>query len=230
MDYNYLLEELRKETDILERINDFEAVRDRLSVRVVNTCADTEKHDSLASETFLDLYVTFVIILYENDDYKGMIRVSKELADSWEVSTEEIMEAALANDLEKGGFRMDSLSEVLKNMGGMESSLSGEMERIEDLSGEKMYIIYDRTMRSGSTAILMNDLLREYSLMLDSDLVILPSSTNELICIGDSPERDYQWLKSIVREVNDTFVTESELLSYSVYKYTRETDRVTIVA
>jgi len=230
MDCNDFMEAIRKETDILEHINDFEAVRDRLSVRIMNTEIHAEKLADMAAVPFLDLSATFAIILLESTDYRGMIRVSKELADSWEVGYDEILQAALANDLDKGEFRMECLSQTLKSLAGEDSELSKELERLEGMGGQSMYIICEKSMRNGSAAILMNSLLREYSYMLDSDLIILPSSTSELICIEDSLDRDYCWLKTIVKEVNDNVVTEDELLSYSVYKYSRQDDRVSIVA
>ena len=77
--------------------------------------------------------------------------------------------------------------------------------------------------------MLLPDILQKSSELLQDDLLLLPSSVHELIVLR-ATGADYRELKRIVREINDTVVDPEEILSDSVYKYSREQSEVTIAA
>lgn len=82
---------------------------------------------------------------------------------------------------------------------------------------------------NGASIILYNEKLAELSAKLDDDLLIMPSSIHEVLAVPAS-SIDVEDLKNMVREVNDTEVSEQEILGYSVYRYNRETDTIEVAA
>jgi hypothetical protein len=218
------------EFDVIDKIKNFDTVRERLSVRILNPDIHGKMLEGLISKPFLDLSVTFAVTVIEKDNIRGIVRVTKELADIWGVTADDMLKAALKNERGNGKFCVDKLFNTLENMAADNPELKAEMENVEHFKNLKMYTIFEKTFTNGSAGLLMNDLLEDFSNRVDSDIIILPSSINELVCITDDSERDYDWLKMIVKEINDTSVPHEEILSYSVYRYSREEDAVSIVA
>lgn len=56
---------------------------------------------------------------------------------------------------------------------------------------------------------------------LHTDLLILPSSTHEVLLLPDDQARGYDFYKEMVREVNTTQVDPEEILSFNLYRYDR---------
>lgn len=57
----------------------------------------------------------------------------------------------------------------------------------------------------------------------------MPSSIHEVLVVPASSMNATD-LKQMVREVNDTEVSEQEILGYSVYRYNRKTGAVEVAA
>lgn len=76
-------------------------------------------------------------------------------------------------------------------------------------------------------------LLREAFRMIGRDFLILPSSVHEVM-LAPVEEENYEdrlaKIAQMVREVNNTQLEETEILSYHVYRYYADTEEVAIVA
>lgn len=77
--------------------------------------------------------------------------------------------------------------------------------------------------------ILYNEQLAQLSEKLNDDLLIMPSSIHEVLAVPASSMNAID-LKQMVGEVNDTEVSEQEILGYSVYRYNRKTGVVEVAA
>lgn len=92
-----------------------------------------------------------------------------------------------------------------------------------------MFVLSNKRKINGASIILYNEPLDELSDKLSDDLLIMPSSIHEVLAIPAS-SMDAIDLKQMVREVNDTEVSEQEILGYSVYRYNRETGTIEVAA
>jgi hypothetical protein len=102
-------------------------------------------------------------------------------------------------------------------------------------AGCSMYVLTNKGGHTGAVQLLNKNALDSAADHIGTDsLIILPSSVHELIILpADKEEEDPGYLKDlveIVRTVNDTDVLEQEILSYHVYRYSRETGEITIAA
>ena len=65
--------------------------------------------------------------------------------------------------------------------------------------------------------------------MKKETLTILPSSIHECLIINAEDEpKDIDELREMVKEVNETVVSDQDILSNNVYIYNRITDKITI--
>ena len=56
---------------------------------------------------------------------------------------------------------------------------------------------------------------------MDCDLLILPSSIHEVLLIPDDHQKGYDFYMKMVDEVNRTQVEPEEVLSYKLYRYSK---------
>ncbi len=64
--------------------------------------------------------------------------------------------------------------------------------------------------------------------MMESDLVILPSCTHEVLLMMDDGVSDYAKLTEMVSYINVTEVLETDVLSNSIYRYSRQGKRLEV--
>ncbi len=101
-------------------------------------------------------------------------------------------------------------------------------EVLEEGKYESLYVLSNSEMHLGAVAVFYPGLLTEIARELDSDLFILPSSIHECLLLPDRGDVSADYLRKIVRNVNDTEVDEEEILSYSIYRYSRKDDTLMI--
>lgn len=92
-----------------------------------------------------------------------------------------------------------------------------------------MFVLSNKRKINGASIILYNEQLAQLSEKLNDDLLIMPSSIHEVLAVPASSMNAID-LKQMVREVNDTEVSEQEILGYSVYRYNRKTGAVEVAA
>ncbi len=245
MDYQDYIDRLQAEVDILKRIKEFDNIKDRIYVRLMNPliCRKTIEH--LEYVPFLDLSVTFVLALddiphMQNRESiskrrgRSLIRVTEDLAEAWNITGEELLKTAVENERRDTRFCSEELVNTLRKMCRREPHIIQKLDMMEaENTGPDrllLYSLYEESFTNGSAALLRNEVLREVAEKAERDILIIPSSVNELICVADREDMDFIWLRSVIEEVNDTIVPDDEILSYSVYRYSLKDDRVSVAA
>ncbi len=76
--------------------------------------------------------------------------------------------------------------------------------------------------------MLYPNLFRNFADVIGSSFYIIPSSIHELLLLPDeSMEEDKEFI-DMIKLINDTQVVPEEILSYSLYYYDKEEDKVFI--
>ena len=230
MDYRNAVEALCKSETFQKEIRDYDRASKRLVMRLSSPETNRERLEQLVHVPFLDLALSFALEVDEMEGVSGLVHVTKSLAEHWGMSPEQ-----LYADARRNALRLDRY--MVKDFGTMVKSMVDQPELLPEFIGTtvagknlSMYVVTDQSNRNGSMALTVKEVWNWISQILGKNLIILPSSVNELIILADSGEQDYQWLKSVVRDVNDSYVPKNEILSYSVYHYSKVEDRVSIAA
>ena len=91
----------------------------------------------------------------------------------------------------------------------------------------RMIVLTTKNRIHGASAMFDNQLLSQLAQNLgNKDFYILPSSIHEILAVPVSNEVNAQSLRSMVREVNNNEVSKEERLSYSVFYYDVDADKV----
>lgn len=98
----------------------------------------------------------------------------------------------------------------------------------EQADQNKMYILSNVKGINGATCLLYQNVLRDFSEQIQSDLFILPSSIHEVILVPYDRSISKEALEAMVKDVNRTQVSQDEVLSDRVYFYSRANNAITM--
>lgn len=196
-------------------LTSFDAVRDRVCVYLVSKDLNTEWLKDTVHVDFLDLAIAFKIV-FTLEDGLASVRVATKVFECWDISIDELYKIALQNSMKLMPEVVRPLDEIIRERGFVTPG------------GFELYVITNKTGSNGAGVILYPDLLKNLATELDSDLFILPSSRHEVIVVSEETAMDVYTLREMVKEININEIAHDDLLSFSVYKYVRENDKVVI--
>ncbi len=108
----------------------------------------------------------------------------------------------------------------------IETFLLGVPENIAYQQKDKQLIIITNEHKTdGAASMFYPNLLNEIACKLDHDLYIIPSSTDEVLVLSDSPSLNQEHVKNTLNYVNNSIVDESQRLSDTIYHYSKQ-DRI----
>ena len=91
-----------------------------------------------------------------------------------------------------------------------------------------MYVLSNKDKVFGASVMIYTKYLKSLADFVRNDLYVLPSSIHELIAIPAAEHIDTRDLLAMVREVNETEVSDADYLNDNVYVYRRATDTIEI--
>lgn len=191
-------------------ITEYEAVKDRLFIRLSNAEYNKDLLNTVPHRVVEDLAVTYHFkVDGPNSDglYSGMI--TNSLLEQYGVSAEQLHEDALANSPRLFPPTLKTMREVLMGCGVLP----------DEPSGTKMYVLSNPEIMNGAATLMYENAMEEAAKVLDGDYVVLPSSVHEVILLSDNGSLDYCELEQMVIQVNNSIVKQEDKLSDHVYKY-----------
>jgi len=217
----------------IESFSDFEKAKKRIVFKLINTEKNRELLQEIPGIPFLDLTMVFYYLLGERKACRASILIRNEHVKNWGVDTQTLYAAAKKNlplllpveTIDMKSMMLEILKDELSGCENgqelkalCESGLPGENEN----DGVSMYVMTNREKYFGAAGIACADAIKNAAEKIRSDLYILPSSVHEVILLPASSDLDPKRLKDMVRDVNQTQVSPDEVLSDSVYLYSRE--------
>lgn len=150
-----------------------------------------------------DLAVVYYESIETGEERRGRLITNKCL-NKMGISSEKLKETAWENTVK----RKRAVMKALPGMIGSDMPLP-----LYILSNEEMYL--------GAVTIFYPMLLDVIADEIGEDICILPSSIHECLIMPVNDETDFAELRRIVQKVNDTEVSEKEILSYNIYRFSR---------
>ena len=200
----------------------YETVRSRIIFKLINTEKNRELLRDVPYIPFHDLSIVFQCLVSEERFGNASILIHNVHLQLWKVNARELYECALENTPLLQGYELADMNTVLEEM----KALGGiDDEEIEDMQQEvPMYVLSNKSRINGASCILYKDILKDFAMVVDKDLYVLPSSIHEVILLPSDGTQESEQLKEMVREINQSQVEKEEVLSDSVYFYRRSDD------
>ena len=208
---------------------DFSMVKDKLCMKLVNREANAEFLEKVPYRSFLDLAVVYYVDYYDPGLGAGTIQVYNSHMEMWGVTEKELWEAASINTPERKPGKIESIENVLAEISaGQGNDDSARSCSNIEKSPVPMLVITNAERVYGAAVILYSGMLKQAADQIDSDLFILPSSRHEVLAVPVVEEGDAAALKKMVMEVNKKELQPEDILSYNIFIYRREQDRLEI--
>lgn len=218
---------------------DFNKVKSNLRFKVINTEKNIELLNTIPHKDFMDLSKVYYVEVYTPEMGTGTILVSNAHMENWGANWEEIDRYATEQTERHNPFQIFDMKDITKSvameMAGMvreEENFQTDMEiPLVEMPPRQMYVFTNEQRYFGASVLLYQDILKNFAKQIKDNLVILPSSTHELIVVpaGVAGYTGINHLKEMVKTVNATQVEPEEYLSDNVYFYNRQTGRLKII-
>lgn len=197
--------------------------------RLVNTKTNEVMLQNTPHREFLDMSIVYYIEQY-NDRLNCIesIRITNELMECENISEEELYHNSMKNMLEKEKSRLMPMIKVIMSIQFGIPLMETEITESDFLGGDFVMLSNERGI-NGSRRLLDTKALIKASEIAESDLYILPSSTQEVLIVSvNEINASVSELKNMVSEVNMNEVSKEERLTDNVYIFKRDTNTIEI--
>ena len=213
------------EIDIDTAYKEWKNVRAKIEMTVINKAWNEDSMSGIPHMDFLDLVLYCRIIIDKNENGVASMTVQKHMLKEWEISEEELWEAAFSN-LKTEEFEIKDVNEVLRFI-FPERDLTGLPDKNKFESA--LYVLTNKYQNRGAIGMLRTDLLEKFAEWSGCDLYILPSSIHEVLLLRDH-EIPVHELRRMVGSVNGGVVDEMDRLADEVYHYQIGSGKLEIAA
>lgn len=220
----------------------YEQLRDQVVYKVINREKNEELLEAVPWEPFLDMAIVFYCHVPGNSLGNATIMIYNNHLDMWGITKEQLHEDASRNTSRIMPARILSIEKMMASLVSEESLRSEErlaakeggtakegmveengQDILEELEESGRMFVLGNTMKLfGAAAVLYEGLLEQIRERLGRNLFILPSSIHEVILIPDDEQQEAEELLQMVCDINATQVEPEEVLTDSVYYFSRK--------
>ena len=224
-------EDIPKQNIDMSFFKEFDKVKDRICYRLIHFEKNKTLLEKIPYIPFLDLAICFYYAYEDEVLGRGSILIHHSHMEMWKTSVAELMCHAQNNTPGIFPWECISMENMLNQLMGNYKAefLADEEEQKDFFARMPMYIVSNTRKLYGACCVLYPGLLTLLADKLDGDFYILPSSIHEVILLKDTKTETPEQLRKMIREVNETHVEPEEVLSDSLYYYSRKDKKIRIV-
>lgn len=203
---------------VLARVHDLDAVRDRITFRLISREKNRERLEDVPWIPFQNMAIIFYLSLDSETTFSTAAMIHSHLTLLWNCSADQLLKMAKVNTP-----RIYPAVTIR-----MEDMLFGPAaNQVPDGLSPSLHILTNERGLFGAACMLYEDAVADFADRMESDVIILPSSIHEVLLLPDRKSFDYDSLCEIVKSVNSTAVSREDFLSDSLYLYSRSRKTVT---
>ncbi len=204
----------------------FENIKERIVYKLVNYEKNEDLLKTVPHKKFLDLAVVYYISIKEDIFESASILINNAHLELWGKTMEDIDRLAKENSPRILKPELKSMAQTLMEIIRHEKKKPEDIDE-DVLSDCGMYVLSNEKKQFGASAILYDNVIKDFSESLKSDLYILPSSVHEVIMIPSILVDSVDKLNEMICEVNATQVPLIDILSNHSYYYSRDKECIT---
>lgn len=205
----------------LEQIQNFQAIKSNIAFKVIHLEKNKKLLQSIPHIPYLDLAAVFFLLLETTERGSATIMVTQDMLSFWKISLEELHQVAMENAPKMLQADFKPMQEVIRELLGKQCS--------EGENGENyMYVLSNQYRHLGAACIFYERVLEDIGNQIDDDFYILPSSIHEVIILPASYSLSHEELDEMIKEINQTQVSDEDVLSEHAYYFSRKTNQISI--
>ena len=196
----------------MDFFRDFTQVKDKIFYKLINFDKNRKLLEEVPYFRWHDLAGVFYYAMEEEILGRASITIHCQHMTMWGQDVDSLYRTAKQNMKEGMPELLISMPELFSQMTGI------VVHRNEEVP---MYVLTNQEKLYGAAALLYSEQLKNLAEQMDCDLLILPSSIHEVLLIPDDHQKGYDFYMKMVDEVNRTQVEPEEVLSYKLYRYSK---------
>lgn len=193
----------------VDKIQTFSLIENKIVYRVIHYEKNRELLENVPYVRFLDLAITFCVLLEVTEHGTATMMVRNEHLEMWNVTKEVLYENACRNTEKLLPYSFQTMNAVVEELTGMPVYEENDV----------LYVLTNCIRSFGAATMLYKDRLRRIGEYLRENYYILPSSIHEVIIVPESIAPFRGVLNRMVEEINETQLEEEEILSDHAYYY-----------
>lgn len=205
-------------------ITDFNRVKNRITMKLINTEKNQELLGTVPNIPFEDLSIVYYCVLNVMDHEMGTMLITNQHIAEWGVDAEVLHQYALANYKKLLSTKFLSMSQQMalflhpcdNNNPDGDACILPEYN---SHSNDFMYVLTNKLNQWGAALITCKSLMDEIADYFQEGFYILPSSVHEAILVPDSKALPEDKLTLMIQEINQTELDPQEYLSGHAYHY-----------
>ena len=198
----------------------FERIKDKIIMKLVNNNLNADLLKEIPHIDFLDLAVTFCLLIDMKDHCNATILIKNEHLNIWKKDTQDLYTLAKENTPRLLPWKFSNMADIL-----------GEMaDDLQDNNTDNipLYVLNNNNGMFGASVILYEGVLQKISDQIGGDYWIIPSSIHESLCVPSNELVDKASLDQMIISVNTSAVDDQEVLSDHCYYYNAEAGKIEI--
>ena len=199
---------------------DFNKAKENIIVKLVNYERNKELLSDVPHVRYHDLAMIYVVAVCDFMNEFATILIHNHHLSFWDITPMDLYPIAMENTPKLLPHQFKPMETMFEHL--IDNSLI-------PYSLFPISFLTNQTKIHGATCMIYPDLLKELSLQLEDDLIIIPSSIHEVLIIPVSSvksEYTLQDFTEMIIEVNETQLTEDEILSDHAYLYIKADNRI----
>lgn len=205
---------IREQVDF-DSIYQYDHARENLYLKVVNAEKNADLLKEVPHRDFLDLALLPYLQLDQSAFGNATTLIRDNMLSYWNVKPEELLDDATKNMQRCMGYTLTPILDILRDhVTGEEFDDPVEVDPM-------MYVLFLPGLNYSAVLMTMDHIMAQVAEELNADLYVLPSSIHEVIIIPASDMLCLSKLGELVKTVNETTVSNEEILSDHAYFYKR---------
>lgn len=205
--------------------DDFENIRSRVLFKLINVKKNRKLLDEVPHIMWNDLAIVFFYSYPQGTIGNATVLLRNEHIEGWNVTVDDLIKCSSENMPKAAPDELVPLSQLIDEL------MCGSSNHTHDDKDEghvPMYVLSNSDRMFGAAAMIYSKRIGMLAEHVGHNLFILPSSIHEVILMPDDGDGDPEYLKSTIREINDTQVDPEEVLSNQLYYFDRRTQKITV--
>lgn len=190
---------------------DFNRVKDRLYVKLINRHFNKELLQNAPHSLFLDDFAIIIHCLIETSaEGNTSFLIHNQHLNMWHMDQKTLMSLAIKNTRKLFGLTLRSIREIMD-------------ELVPDLLTDDLpiWVMTNQLKLSGAATVLFEDALKDFA-NIYGDFYVIFSSIHEVLLMPASINADISVLTEMNQMVNATDVRQDERLGTKAYFYSKE--------
>lgn len=227
------LNEIDNSQDNFQKVINFENVKGDIILKLVNYELNKDYLKNVPHTRWNDLAIIYNCQMKINNNQGNVIvdggmNIDNRLMNIWNISKEELHSVALENIKRNYYPMIIPMSKMLLYI--LEDTFDAMNPPVVPEEKDKFFVTTNKEKLYGANALLLPDVIQESEELSDRDVIyIIPSSIHEIILVPADEDFTQEELLEMIQSVNDTDLDKTDVLSYSLYKWERNSNEITVV-